>query len=78
MMRRAFALTLATSALLLAEPQTADAYIGPGAGISALGTAMALFFAILLAIVGFIWYPVKRLWARIRKTEKVDTKPSPS
>ena len=42
-------------------PQVALAYIGPGAGLSAIGTLIALVGAVLLAIVGFVWYPVKRL-----------------
>jgi hypothetical protein len=29
--------------------------------LSAIGTVIAFFGAILLAIVGFVWYPVKRL-----------------
>ena len=39
----------------------AYAYIGPGAGISAIGAVLALIGAVALAIVGFIWYPLKRL-----------------
>ena len=56
-------------ALSLVLPSTALAYIGPGAGISAIGTALALVAAVLLAIVGFVWYPVKRLLASRRKTQ---------
>lgn len=52
----AFALYLA-----LALPEPAQAYIGPGAGITAIGTVIALIGAILLAIAGFLWYPIKRL-----------------
>ncbi len=59
---RIFSLVIAIS---LAPPwQTAEAYIGPGAGISAIGTVVALVAAILLAIVGFVWYPIKRLRAK--------------
>ena len=57
-------------ALLLASPGAAVAYIGPGAGITAIGTAIALIGAIILAIVGFIWYPVKRLRAKLRDRKK--------
>ena len=38
-----------------------QAYIGPGAGLSAIGTVLAFLAAIVLAIVGFVWYPLKRL-----------------
>lgn len=45
----------------LSMPSLAHAYIGPGAGISAIGAALALLAAVFFAIVGFVWYPVKRL-----------------
>lgn len=53
---------LVLAALLL--PGTASAYIGPGAGLSAIGSLLALIGAVLLAIVGFVWYPVRRLLRR--------------
>jgi hypothetical protein len=52
---------------LMATSRTADAYIGPGAGISAIGTVIALPGAVVLAIVGFIWYPARRLLAMVRR-----------
>lgn len=39
----------------------AEAYVGPGAGLSAIGIVFALIATVALAIVGFVWYPVKRL-----------------
>lgn len=59
-------------------PQCVWAYIGPGAGISAIGTVIAFAGAILLAIVGFVWYPVKRLLAKMRKKEKTEQETNPS
>ena len=47
--------------MLLALPQTASAYVGPGAGITVIGAALALIGGIVLAIFGFVWYPLKRL-----------------
>jgi hypothetical protein len=55
------------AALLVTQAGTALAYIGPGAGITAIGTAIALVGAIVLAIVGFVWYPFKRLRAKLRE-----------
>ena len=46
----------------------AQAYIGPGAGLTAIGAVLALVAALLLALVGFVWYPVKRL-LRARKPD---------
>jgi hypothetical protein len=51
-------------AILCGTPLTAAAYVGPGAGLSALGSLLALIAAVLVAIAGFIWYPVKRLLRR--------------
>jgi hypothetical protein len=54
---------------LMAAATPALAYIGPRAGLSAIGTVVALVGAVLLAIVGFVWYPLKRLFKRNRKTD---------
>ncbi len=51
---------------LLLLPGTAEAYVGPGAGIGALGAVLAVIGTVLLAILGFFWYPLKRLVARRR------------
>lgn len=49
------------AALVVLVPSLAHAYIGPGAGITAIGSLLALVGAVLLALVGFVWYPIKRL-----------------
>ncbi len=77
-MQRVIICSLAVAALLLAAAQTAEAYIGPGAGISAIGTVIALIGAILLAIVGFVWYPIKRLRAKNKKTRDTNETPPQS
>jgi hypothetical protein len=59
-------------AQLLGTPQVIYAYIGPGAGIAAIGTVLALIVGILIAIVAFIWYPIKRLLAKIKKRRMAD------
>lgn len=50
-------------------PSLVHAYVGPGAGLSAIGSFLALLAAILIAIVGFLWFPIKRL-LRKRKNKK--------
>jgi hypothetical protein len=45
-----------------ATASSAHAYVGPGSGLSVIGAALAFLAAIALAVVGFVWYPVKRLW----------------
>ncbi len=52
-------------------PLSALAYVGPGAGLSAIGSVLALIAALFLALVGFIWYPIKRLLRR-NKHQKQD------
>jgi len=69
-MRRFLVLAAGVAAALMAAPQLAQAYIGPGAGLTAVGTAVALVGAVLLAIVGFVWYPVKRLRAKLRERKQ--------
>jgi hypothetical protein len=52
------------------------AYVGPGAGLSAIGAFLAMVAGVFVAIVGFIWYPIKRLIRRIKgspSTERPDT-----
>jgi hypothetical protein len=58
---------------LLAVPRAAEAYIGPGAGITVFGTVIALVAAVLLALLGFIWYPLKRLRAKLAKKKAAKT-----
>ena len=64
--RMHFVVRLATAAVALFSAP-AGAYVGPGAGIGALGAVVSFLAAVLLLIVGFVWYPVKRLLRR-RKT----------
>lgn len=52
---------------LMILPQAAAAYMGPGAGLGAIGTLIALVGAVALAFVGFLWYPVKKLLKRRRR-----------
>lgn len=54
----------AAAVLMLALTSPAYAYIGPGAGIGAIGTVVAFFVAVFLLAAGFVWYPLKRLMRR--------------
>lgn len=48
----------------------ADAYIGPGSGISAFGSLLAILGTVVFTLLGFVWYPFKRLIKLLRK--KID------
>ncbi|HET9068126.1 MAG TPA: hypothetical protein VFN28_05745 [Amaricoccus sp.] len=63
-MNQALPTLLLAVAVLGLLPETALAYVGPGAGLTAIGTLLAFLGAIGLALVGFVWYPVKRLIRR--------------
>ena len=47
----------------------AFAYIGPGLGAGALATVLGALLAILMLIVGVIWYPLKRLIRSLKSKE---------
>ncbi|MEA3411314.1 MAG: hypothetical protein U9R74_07225 [Pseudomonadota bacterium] len=61
--------------LLALVSGSAHAYVGPGAGLTAIGTVIALIGAILLALIGFIWYPVKRLLSRKKTGQSATESP---
>jgi hypothetical protein len=58
-------LPLSLIALALATlSQSAEAYIGPGAGISLLGAFWALIMAVVAAVGFVVWYPLRRVFRR--------------
>jgi hypothetical protein len=64
--------------LLWATP--AFAYLGPGAGLAAIGAFLALILGVIVAFFGFLWYPVKRVLRRRKATGTAlsDPQPTPS
>lgn len=50
--------------LLLSLPKLAFAYIGPGGGLSAIGAFFACLVGVIVSILGFFWYPIKRILGR--------------
>lgn len=61
--------TAAMAAAVLLSVHPADAYVGPGGVISGIGTFLALIAAVVAALFGFLWFPIKRLWRRMRRRE---------
>jgi hypothetical protein len=39
-------------------------YIGPGAGLTAIGAFLAVVVGAIVGIFGFVWYPMKKLLRR--------------
>lgn len=66
----------ATLSVGLVLPNTAFAYIGPGAGLSFLGVILSLIAAFILAIVGFVWYPVRRILRRKHRLQEPNVAPT--
>jgi len=58
-------LAVAVTVALLA-PEAGLAYGGPGSVISGIGALLAAIAAIGAAIFGFFWFPMKRLYQKIR------------
>ena len=58
--------------LILINPTLSFAYVGPGAGITFLGALWAVITAIVLAVGGFLVWPIRALIRR-RKLNKQET-----
>jgi hypothetical protein len=67
-----FTIFLALTMLTLSFP--AAAYMGPGAGITAVGCLLALGAGIWYTFKGFLWLPLKRLF---KKTPNEDAQQAP-
>lgn len=65
-----FSIFVLHSALLGDSPWTTGlfGYLGPGGGISTIGSMLALLAALVVAVFGFVWFPIKRL-LRLRKRQ---------
>ncbi|MCK5180874.1 MAG: hypothetical protein KAR32_15180 [Candidatus Omnitrophica bacterium] len=49
---------------------TADAYIGPGAGLGLVGFLIAVIIAVLVIFLGLILYPLKMLIKYIKSKKQ--------
>lgn len=59
----------AAALALLLGPAPALAYIGPGIAVGTLVLLAALAGSVVLALLALFWYPLKRLWRRLRRPE---------
>lgn len=62
-----YACLFSTLSVALALPATAVAYVGPGAGLSIIGSLLAFVAAVVVGIFGFLWFPIRRI---IRKRKQ--------
>ncbi len=63
-------LSLLSLLLTLLISQPAMAYVGPGTGLVAIAAFIALAVAVLAALLGFLWFPLKRL---LRKHQPISS-----
>ena len=59
-MKRSHFTAICAAGALSMWASPAFAYLGPGAGLAAIGTFLALVIGVIAAFFGFVWYPVKR------------------
>jgi hypothetical protein len=59
-----WAILAAVGAIMLSGP--ALAYVGPGAGLSMLGSLVAVVVAIFVAVLGLLLFPIRMLLKRRR------------
>ena len=67
-------LTLLASTMF---PTAALAYVGPGAGLSVIGSLLAFLAAIVVAVLGFLFFPIRRL-LRKRKQSRAAREAAPA
>lgn len=63
--------------LLSAVSPAALAYIGPGAGISVLGSLLGILGTIVVAIGAIIFWPIRKLMKRRKKAGQTADNTSP-
>lgn len=60
-------------AIVLTTTGAAQAYVGPGLGLGAVGAVLGVALSVILAFFAIFWYPLKRLFKKKpapRKAEK--------
>ncbi|MEE8504757.1 MAG: hypothetical protein V3S40_00900 [Kiloniellales bacterium] len=65
-----------TVVLLVGLSLPAFAYIGPGAGLGALGAALGLLAAVFMALGLLLFWPIRRLLRRGKRDAAVETEGS--
>lgn len=55
---------------LILIPDPASAYVGPGLGAGTIGVILGVLGSIIVAIFAIVWYPLKRLLKKRKKTKE--------
>ncbi len=56
---RTYLILAAGIAAMIAQP--AEAYVGPGLGLGAIGVVIGLVMTLIMAAIAFVWMPIKRM-----------------
>lgn len=59
-------LIILTLSVFLLTAGEAQAYMGPGLGLGALGVILGFVLSIGLAVLALVWYPAKRMLRRLK------------
>lgn len=62
----------ATVAVVIGLSGPALAYVGPGAGLGAIGAALGLLAAVVMAVGVILFWPIRRLLRRIKRKQSVE------
>ncbi len=67
-------ITVPAGAALIAFGQSpAHAYMGAGAGLSAIGSMISFLGVLLLMVIGFVWFPLKRAFKKMTGKSETTT-----
>lgn len=58
---------------VVVSPVNALAYVGPGLGLGTLGVVLGVVGSVFVALFALLWYPLKRIFRKRKKTENKDT-----
>lgn len=71
-MSTALRIAFLLAAVAVLAPEAVLAYGGPGSVISGIGAFLAAVAALLAALFGFIWFPLKRMYQKMTKEDPAD------
>ena len=57
-------------------PGVAYAYVGPGLGLGAVAAVLSVIFSSILAVLAIVWYPVKRLFRKYKRSNPTAKSPA--
>jgi hypothetical protein len=58
--------------LVIFTPDCSEAYVGPGLDAGTISVILGILGSIFIALFAVVWYPLKRLLAKMRKSKQPD------